>query len=36
LPEGPLDIEELFKIKTGKVKSSEAIAALLSDREEGL
>ena len=36
LPEEPLDVEQLFKIKTGKVKSSDAIAALLSDREEGL
>jgi hypothetical protein len=36
LPEAPLDVEELFKIKTGKVKSSDAIAALLRDRDEGL
>lgn len=36
LPKEPLDIEAILKIKTGKVKSSDAIAALLSDREEGL
>ena len=36
LPEVPLNVEELWKIKTGSVESSDAIAALLSDREEEL
>jgi prevent-host-death family protein len=36
LPEAPLNVDELWKIKTGRVKRSDAIAALLSDREEGL
>lgn len=36
LPEVPLDVDELWKIKTGSVAASEAIAALLLDREEGL
>ena len=35
LPEAPLDVEELWKIKTGSVKDSDAIAALLQDRSEG-
>jgi prevent-host-death family protein len=35
LPEAPLDLDELWKIKTGRVDSSDAIAALLADREEG-
>jgi prevent-host-death family protein len=35
LPEAPLDVDELWKIKTGKVGGSDAIAALLEDRKEG-
>jgi prevent-host-death family protein len=35
LPEVPLDAGELWKIKTGSVEDSEAIAALLQDRNEG-
>ena len=35
LPEIPLDAGALWKVKTGSVDSSDAIAALLSDREEG-
>jgi prevent-host-death family protein len=36
LPEVPLDADELWKIKTGRVGGSDAIAALLEDRNEGL
>jgi prevent-host-death family protein len=36
LPEVPLDADELWKIKTGRVEGSDAIAALLQDRNEGL
>jgi prevent-host-death family protein len=35
LPEVPLDTDELWKIKTGSVEDSDAIAALLQDRNEG-
>jgi prevent-host-death family protein len=35
LPEAPLDADKLWKIKTGTVKESDAIAALLHDRNEG-
>jgi prevent-host-death family protein len=35
LPEVPLDVDELWKIKTGSVGGSDAIAALLEDRNEG-
>ncbi|MGC2398131.1 MAG: hypothetical protein WA510_00040, partial [Acidobacteriaceae bacterium] len=35
LPEVPLDADELWKIKTGRVEGSDAIAALLQDRNEG-
>jgi prevent-host-death family protein len=35
LPEVPLDVDELLKIKTGSVGGSDAIAALLEDRNEG-
>ena len=35
LPEVPLDVDELWKIKTGSVGDSDAIAALLQDRNEG-
>ena len=35
LPEVPLDPDELCKIKTGRVEDSDAIAALLQDRDEG-
>jgi prevent-host-death family protein len=34
LPEEELDIEELFKIPTGRVKGNAATQALLADREE--
>jgi prevent-host-death family protein len=36
LPQTPLDMEALLKIKSGKVASNDAIQALLDDREEGL
>jgi hypothetical protein len=40
LPEVPLDVDELLKIKTGSVGGSvggsDAVAALLEDRNEGL
>ena len=35
LPEGPIDVDELWKIKTGTVDNSDAITALLKDRDEG-
>ena len=34
LPDKELDIEELFKIPTGRVGGNKAIQALLADREE--
>jgi prevent-host-death family protein len=36
LPEKALNIDDLWNIRTGSVSSSEAITALLKDREEGL
>jgi hypothetical protein len=36
LPEVPLDVDELWKIKTGTVHASDSIAALLKERGEGL
>jgi hypothetical protein len=36
LPEAPLDVDELWKIKTASVHASDASAALLKEREEGL
>jgi prevent-host-death family protein len=36
LPEAPIDVDELWKIKTGSVDNSDAITALLKDRDEGL
>ena len=35
LPEVSLDVDEIWKIKTGRVGGSDAIAALLQDRDEG-
>jgi len=35
LSEGPIDVDELWKIKTGSVENSDAITALLKDRDEG-
>ena len=35
LPEVPIDVDELWKIKTGSVDNSDAITALLKDRDEG-
>jgi antitoxin (DNA-binding transcriptional repressor) of toxin-antitoxin stability system len=35
LPEVPLDVDELWKIKNGRVGGSNAIAALLQERDEG-
>jgi prevent-host-death family protein len=35
LAEGPIDVYELWKIKTGSVDNSDAITALLKDRDEG-
>jgi prevent-host-death family protein len=35
LPEASLDVDELWKIKTGSVGGSDAIAALLQERNEG-
>jgi antitoxin (DNA-binding transcriptional repressor) of toxin-antitoxin stability system len=35
LPEVPIDVDELWKIKTGGVDASDAITALLGDRDEG-
>jgi prevent-host-death family protein len=32
--EGPIDVDELWKIKTGSVDVSDAITALLKDRNE--
>jgi len=31
----PIDVDELWKIKTGSVNKSDAITALLNDRDEG-
>jgi len=36
LPKNPLKINELLRIPTGTVASSDGIKALLDDREEGL
>ena len=36
LPKKPLKIEELLRIPTGTVDSSEAVQAILDEREEGL
>lgn len=35
LSEGPIDVDELWKIKTGSVDDSKAIAVLLTDRDDG-
>jgi hypothetical protein len=35
LPEVSLDVDKLWKIKTGRVAGSDAITALLEDRKEG-
>jgi len=36
LPERTLDVDELFKIPTGRVRGSAAIQAVLDERDEGL
>jgi antitoxin (DNA-binding transcriptional repressor) of toxin-antitoxin stability system len=36
LPNRPLDTAALWKIRTGSVDSSQAVDALLKDRDEGL
>jgi len=36
MPQTPLNVDELLKIRTGKVPGSEAVQALLEDRAEGL
>ena len=36
LPQNPLNVDQLLKIRTGKVSGNEAIQALLEDRAEGL
>jgi prevent-host-death family protein len=35
LPQAPLDIHKLLKIRTGRVPASQAIQALLDERAEG-
>ena len=35
LPQAPLDIHELLKIRTGRVRNSQAIQALVDERAEG-
>jgi prevent-host-death family protein len=35
LPQAPLDIHKLLKIRTGRVSNSQAIQALLDERAEG-
>jgi prevent-host-death family protein len=35
LPQAPLDIHKLLKIRTGRVSNSQAIQALLDERGEG-
>ncbi len=35
LPKGPLDTAALWKIPTGRVRSSAAVGAVLKDRDEG-
>jgi prevent-host-death family protein len=36
LPGEPIDVDELLKIRTGKVSGNEAVRALLKDRAESL
>ena len=36
LPQNPLNVDQLLKIRTGKVPGNEAIQALLEDRAESL
>jgi prevent-host-death family protein len=36
MPQSPIDVDELLKIRTGKVSGNEAVQALLDDRAEGL
>jgi prevent-host-death family protein len=36
LPQSPIDVDELLKIRTGKVSGNEAVQALLDDRAESL
>jgi len=35
LPQAPLDIHKLLKIRTGRVRASQAIEALVDERAEG-
>jgi prevent-host-death family protein len=35
LPQAPLDIHKLLKIRTGRVRASQAIQALVDERAEG-
>jgi prevent-host-death family protein len=36
MPKNPINIDELLKIRTGKVTGNEAVQALLEDRAESL
>ncbi len=36
MAQSPIDVDELLKIRTGKVSGNEAVRALLDDRAEGL
>jgi prevent-host-death family protein len=36
MPKSPINIDELLKIRTGKVSGNEAVNALLEDRAESL
>ena len=36
MPQTPLNVDELLKIRTGKVPGNEAVQVLLEDRAEGL
>ncbi len=36
MPKEPLNVEELLKIRTGRVSGNEAVRALLEDRAKGL
>ena len=36
MPQTPLNVDELLKIRTGKVPGNEAVQVLLGDRAEGL
>jgi len=36
MPESPINVDELLKIRTGKVSGNEGVQALLDDRAESL